>query len=198
MLAMTAGLALAGPARAELSPADTALVQRSAEVAQQYWSAAPCAGAVDYGYGALPDGAIGYASWVRPSNAPVDPATFRSCRIDLLPDADLRPAALCTVIVHEVGHLLGRAHSDDPGDVMYPSLGAPLPGCREAFAPPAETSGASVAAETPGAESAPAPPAAKRAVRKARRGAGRRSRARGRGRAARSQAARAHRARRTG
>lgn len=27
----------------------------------------------------------------------------------------------CSVYVHEYGHLLGVPHSDDPGDVMYPT-----------------------------------------------------------------------------
>jgi hypothetical protein len=33
----------------------------------------------------------------------------------------LSPDAVQTVALHEIGHLLGLGHSDDPRDVMYPS-----------------------------------------------------------------------------
>jgi predicted Zn-dependent protease len=33
------------------------------------------------------------------------------------------PSATYTIALHEIGHLLGLGHSDDPGDVMYPTAG---------------------------------------------------------------------------
>jgi hypothetical protein len=43
------------------------------------------------------------------------------------------PYITCRVIVHEVGHLLGYGHSDDPADVMYAYLmeETPAPFCSE-------------------------------------------------------------------
>jgi hypothetical protein len=42
------------------------------------------------------------------------------------------PGVLCSLIVHEVGHLWGRVHVDDPGDVMNPALTwwQGVPACR--------------------------------------------------------------------
>jgi predicted Zn-dependent protease len=34
------------------------------------------------------------------------------------------------VVLHEYGHLLGLGHSEDPNDVMYPVIRAPIWPCK--------------------------------------------------------------------
>lgn len=46
-----------------------------------------------------------------------------------------KPEYLCTVIVHEVGHLEGHDHSTDPGNVMYPIMLNYYAPCAQAMEP---------------------------------------------------------------
>ena len=45
------------------------------------------------------------------------------------------PPWLCTLVVHEYGHLAGNGHSADPADVMYPLIERVYAGCEAASAP---------------------------------------------------------------
>jgi hypothetical protein len=48
------------------------------------------------------------------------------CRVwaatDARPDLEANWPMFCSMLVHEFGHLTGRLHSDDPNDIMYPTL----------------------------------------------------------------------------
>ena len=74
-----------------------------------------------------------------------DPSTYSQCSITYNLDIDWDWPKLCTVIEHELGHLAGHEHVDDPHNVMSPYYVFPTPEC---------------AAGQPGAAAAPAPVAA--------------------------------------
>lgn len=70
----------------------------------------------------FPDGKAGLATMTRDGSG-----WIQTARLSLaLGTADGRiflPDATYTIALHEIGHLLGLGHSDDFGDVMYPTTG---------------------------------------------------------------------------
>jgi len=67
--------------------------------------------------------------WANPIALYGHPALNRDCAIRLNRRAPLSWPKLCTVIVHEYGHLTGHRHSRDPRNVMSPIYGGALPRC---------------------------------------------------------------------
>ena len=58
-----------------------------------------------------------------------DESPFRDCVIVFPSDRHHAWAKFCSVMIHEYGHLAGRAHSPDPGSVMYPHYVRRNPHC---------------------------------------------------------------------
>jgi hypothetical protein len=111
---------------ASASPAlsgDAGMLARSLPIARAAWPDSPCAGHEtirlrdDAAIAAMSDDGIGFA----------DPA---ACTAGIASGLD--GYSFCVVLVHELGHLAGREHSNNPRSVMY-ATPARYPPCRRAF-----------------------------------------------------------------
>lgn len=123
-------------ARTVVSPAKAPTpIRTAAAVARRYWGAVPCNGQIRFiarsrlspGMHATTDAWATFDSPLGTNNLAAAASTYTNCSIALArwrwptsasmsADWDL----LCTTMVHEMGHLLGRAHDDRPGSVMAP------------------------------------------------------------------------------
>jgi len=102
-------------------------------IAIHHWGAMPCNGQVKVSWETLDPTINGVASWWNPVAAYGNAQANASCSISMNLAQDYSWPMLCTVVTHEIGHLLGHDHLTDPRDVMYPVYDGPISEC---LAPP--------------------------------------------------------------
>jgi hypothetical protein len=146
LLAIAMLPAAAHAATAVPVPAADALTTTAHALAVARWGVDPCGGQVAVTWAHMGTGINARSQWM--SVDIHDPSTYSQCTITYNLDIDWDWPKLCTVIEHELGHLAGHEHVDDPHNVMSPYYVFPTPEC---------------AAGQPGVLPAPAPVAAAQA-----------------------------------
>ncbi len=163
LLAALALLLAPAAARADAGPVAVggADLQTAVTVAQQHWGAVPCGGAVALSWSADADPLHNAAaSWSNPVDLYSAPERNQACAIELNSNASWTWPKLCTVVAHEMGHLLGHQHSADPTDLMAPIYAAPLPACATLAEPEGTLTAAAAAAAAAAPAAAPVVPVA--------------------------------------
>jgi len=122
---------------AERFPVDGALMQSARRLAAEHWNAVPCGGQVTITWKAIEDDANASVTWMNPTDVWGNPGANYDCSIALNPIADFDFAKVCTVLTHEIGHLVGQQHAGRPGKLMSPTYTTPSPACKRAEPVPA-------------------------------------------------------------
>jgi hypothetical protein len=126
---LLATTAVAGPTAARYAPAAPAIATAE-QIARDHWATDPCGGAVTIRWARQAPDINALSTWSSPSADPYgDPAGNSDCTITLNPAARFDWPKLCTVIVHEFGHLAGHDHDPRPGRLMSELYTTPLAWC---------------------------------------------------------------------
>jgi hypothetical protein len=138
LLLTTTPTAYAAHDPAQRWPVDGAAFQAARQIAVEHWAMDPCHGDIDISWGKLAADENAESSWTNQYQDYGDPDHNTLCSVTFNTKQDWDWPKLCTVFVHELGHLAGNAHSADPDDVMFPYYaGTPLAAC--AAVSPAES-----------------------------------------------------------
>ena len=112
LLAGLAGaLAFAAPAAAAPAVATDTAMATAADLARAQWGMDPCGGQVTVLWTILAPQVNATSTWSNPIGGYADPAENSGCKIEYNELAQWDWPKLCTVVVHEMGHLSGHDHS---------------------------------------------------------------------------------------
>ena len=131
--ALLAGAAIAGsdtrPAGIRFA-ADSPAVRVAQQIARAHWDVDPCRGRIAISWTPRERHVNAISTWSTRSRDPYGhPAANRDCTIQLNPHARFDWPKLCTVVVHEYGHLAGYAHDPRPGRLMSAYYVDPMRSC---------------------------------------------------------------------
>jgi Matrixin len=122
--------ASAAPSAAKRWPVDGPAFAAARQIADQHWSMDPCGGDVDVSWGRLPADENAESTWTNQVQDYGDAKDNTLCSVTFNVRQAWDWGKLCTVFVHEFGHLAGNAHSSDPDDVMFAYyIGTDVPQC---------------------------------------------------------------------
>jgi hypothetical protein len=139
-----------------LFPLDGTAIQRAQAIATEYWGTKPCGGAVTMEWGALDGTVNALSTWWNPTSAYGNAGENSQCKVTLNVAQLFDWPELCTVIVHEYGHLAGQQHSTDRNSPMYAYYTHPIAQCAEppSAAPAPQAPAAAVPSATPSTRAA--------------------------------------------
>jgi hypothetical protein len=134
-------------------PATGTAIRTATGLGIERWGFAPCRGRVVVAWAPLSAGINGESSWTNELDPYLQPSRNEDCAITLSTRVEWDWPKLCSVVVHELGHLAGHDHVDGPDDVMFFTYVQPLPECARtaepADAPASVPAAAATAPATP-------------------------------------------------
>ena len=108
-------------------PATDVLMGTAHGLAVSRWGVEACGGQVGVTWAHMGAGINARSQWM--STDVHNPATYSQCSITYNLDVDWDWPKLCTVVEHELGHLSGHEHVNDPHNVMSPYYVYPSSEC---------------------------------------------------------------------
>jgi hypothetical protein len=129
-LLTTASTAHAATSPDKRWPIDGPAFAQARQIATAQWGMDPCQGGVAITWGTLPAGENARSTWTNRFRDYGDPEHNTLCSVTFNRRQDWDWPKLCTVFVHEFGHLAGHDHSADEDNVMFPYYtGTSVPAC---------------------------------------------------------------------
>lgn len=133
---LLAGASFARPAAAVAAdspstrwPVGGSTLRTAMALGAEHWGMAPCRGRVTLGWDSLGAATNAQSTWANDLDPYRQPSFNTDCEIALSLQVDWDWQKLCTVVVHEVGHLTGHDHVDEADDVMYATYVEPVTEC---------------------------------------------------------------------